>query len=616
MLEIKRYHFDSILSIVLIIILVLHYAKFLSIFDTNILAITAILGTLPVLWSAVRSIFEDDWASMDTLASIALIFSLLANQWSSAVFISLMLAAARILGDLTQAQMKKSIKGLLKLRPDKVQVERGEKIEIIPLMQVMIGDVVVVDLSDRIPVDGIVISGNASVDESSLTGESLPIEKTVGSKVYSSTLVMNGGMRIKTELVGKDTTLERIINLVESARSEKPKTQTLGEKFGKIYLISMIILSGVLFLVTHNLMLVLAVVLVVCADDIAVAIPIAYLRGISAAAHRGIIIKGAMHLETLGKAQIFVFDKTGTLTRGKLAVSNIVPAEGYTERDVLEFGIFAAERSKHPIDLAVMTYALSHGVVKQELDSFEEISGKGIKVQKSGNTVVLGRETFLKSENIIFSPELEKKASELSDKGLSISYVAKNGKTIGFAAVSDEIKSNAKQAIEELKSLGVKKVVMLTGDNERVARNVAEKLGITDFRSGLLPEDKVNTIKELHKEGIVVMVGDGVNDAAALSVAHVGIAMGAMGVDGAIESAEIVLMRDDLTKIAETIRLARKVEKVSIQDFWIWGITNTAGLAFVFGGLIGPSGAAAYNFISDFFPLMNSVRVRTNKIAE
>lgn len=612
----KRHHFDSALSIVLIIVLVLHYFKYTAGIDAYFLMLMAILGTLPVFWSAIKSIREGEWASMDTLASIALIFSLLAKEWASAVFISLMLAAARILGDLTEVQMKKSIKGLLKLRPDNVKVARNGKIETIPLIQIIKGDIVVLDLSDRIPVDGVVIEGNATVDESSLTGESLPIEKTVGSKVYSSTLVSSGNIRIKTELVGKETTLERIINLVESARAEKPKTQTMGEKFGKIYLISMLLVSALIFIITHNLLLVLSVVLVVCADDIAVAIPIAYLRGISAAARQGIIIKGAMHMETLGKAQIFVFDKTGTLTKGKLAVSNIIPAYGFIESQVLEAGILVSSRSKHPIDLAITKYAEEKGLIKQEPDSVEEISGKGIVAHKGGETIILGREAFIKSQNINVSEELGKKAFEFSNNGLSVSFVAKNGITIGFVAVADKVKSNAKQAIEELKSLGVKKVIMLTGDNESVARNVAEQLGITDFRSGLLPEDKVKVVKELHQEGIVVMVGDGVNDAAALSMANVGVAMGAMGVDGAIESAEIVLMRDDLTKIAETIRLARKVSQVSVQDFYIWGVTNTVGLAFVFGGLIGPSGAALYNFVSDFFPLLNSVRVRTNKIAE
>lgn len=611
MFGIPRYKLDLVLSVVLVLILGLHYARLLSAFDAYFLLGAAIIGTLPVFWSAARAVYEREWASMDMLASIALAFSLFAAQWSSAVFIALMLAAARILGSLTAERVEKSITGLLKLRPDTVKVEQHGRIETIPLAEVKEGDIVVVDLGERVPIDGTIINGSAAIDESSLTGESLPVEKTSGAKVYSSTLVANGNIHIQTERVGKETTLERIIALVESARAEKPKTQTLGEKFGKAYLIGVFICATVLLVATQNISLVLAVVLVVCADDIAVAIPIAYLRGISAAAKRGVIVKGARHLELLGKAQIIVFDKTGTLTKGKLAVSEVVAAAGHSEKEVLEAGVLAARRSKHPLSRAFVAHALSNGVVGSEPESVEEVSGKGIIAHTSNETVMIGRESFLEFQGITIPAELKMKSTTHSSEGRSVSYIAHNNTAIGFVAVSDEVKENAKMAIAELKRLGIAKVVMLTGDNEHVARSVAGQIGIDDFRAALLPEDKVGVIKELLNEGVVVMVGDGVNDAAALSVANVGVAMGALGVDGAIESAEIVLMRDDLMTIPETMQLAHQVTRVSVEDFWIWGITNVAGLALVFGGFMGPSGAAAYNFISDFFPLFNSFRVRT-----
>lgn len=610
MLRITRYHIDSALAVILILVLGLHYTKFSGSFDAVLIIVAAVFGTVPVFWSAIQAVREREWASMDMLASIALAFSLIALQWASAVFIALMLAAARILDDLTQERMERSIKGLLKLRPNTAKVERNGKLETVLLAGVRAGEVVVVDLGERIPIDGLVLSGEAAVDESSLTGESLPVEKAPGAKAYSSTLISSGSLRIKTERVGKDTTLERIIALVESARAEKPKAQTLGERFGKVYLIAVFIISALLLAATRNVPLVLSVVLVVCADDIAVAIPIAYLRAIGAAARRGVIVKGALHLETLGKARVIVFDKTGTLTKGKLAVSRVVPAAGQTERRTLEVGALAAQRSKHPLSRAVVAYAAAQGTAEQEPDSVEEVSGKGIVAHVKNSTAMIGREAFLKDKHIVIPEELKDKAVELSNTGQSVAYVAHNNVAVGFFAVSDEVKHNAKHAIAELKRLGVAEVVMLTGDNEQVARTVAHAIGIDDFRAGLLPEGKVDVIKELHKKGIVVMVGDGVNDAAALSAAHVGIAMGAMGVEGAIESAEIVLMRDDLMAISETMRLARSVARVSAEDFGIWGVTNIAGLALVFGGVIGPPGAAAYNFISDFFPLLNSLRVR------
>jgi len=614
MWRIPRYKFDSALSVILVLVLALHYARLLSGFDEYFLLGAAVVGTLPVFWSAACAVRAREWASMDMLASIALAFSFFAAQWSSAVFIALMLAAARILSSLTQERVEKSITGLLKLRPNTAKVEQHGRTETILLAEVKEGDIVVVDLGERVPIDGTIIDGSAALDESSLTGESLPIEKTSGAKVYSSTLVTNGNIHVQTERVGKDTTLERIIALVQSARAEKPKTQTLGEKFGKAYLILVFICSIVLLVITRNISLVLAVVLVVCADDIAVAIPIAYLRGISAAAKRGVIIKSARHLETLGNAQIVVFDKTGTLTKGKLAVAAVVAAADHTEGEVIEAGMLTSRRSKHPLSRAVVAYAVLQGVTGSEPESIEEISGRGIIAHAGNETFIIGRESFIELQGIAIPAELKEKADVHSNEGRSVSYISHNNSVIGFVAVSDEVKENAKMAIAELKRLGIAKVVMLTGDNEHVARSVAEQIGIDDFRASLLPEDKVEVVKELRREGIVVMVGDGVNDAAALSAAHVGVAMGALGVDGAIESAEIVLMRDDLMTISETMQLAHQVTRVSVEDFWIWGITNVAGLALVFAGFIGPSGAAAYNFISDFFPLFNSLRVRTRVI--
>lgn len=608
--HIPRYQLDSLLSGILVLTLAAHYAHLLSRWDTVILLSVATIGVLPVFWSAFVALREREWASMDMLASIALAFSLFAAQWASAIFITLMLAAARILSSLTKERTERSITGLLKLRPETAKAERSGKLEVIPVGDIKTGDILVVDLGERMPIDGIVIGGEAAIDESSLTGESLPVEKSVGTKVFSSTLVVNGNMRVRAERVGKDTTLERIIALVESARAEKPKTQTLGERFGKAYLLLMFAGSLLILAVTRDMALVLSIVLVVCADDIAVAIPIAYLRALGAAAKRGVIIKGARHLETLGNAKIIVFDKTGTLTKGAIAITAVIAADGRDEKSVLEAGSLAAKRSPHPVSRALVAYAAERGIHSTEPESVEEVGGSGIIASAQGHTTMVGRDSFYELRGIAIPDVLREKAGAHSREGRSISYIARDAAVIGFVAASDSVKDNARQAIRELKLLGFKKIVMLTGDNASVARNIAREISIEDVRASLLPEHKVAAVRELCREGITVMVGDGVNDAAALSAAHVGIAMGAMGVDGAIESAEIVLMKDDLMTIAETVRLARQVTQVSMQDFWIWGVTNAAGLALVFAGFIGPSGAAAYNFISDFFPLMNSGRIR------
>jgi Cd2+/Zn2+-exporting ATPase len=604
------YRVDIALSLFLLVALFSHYLKLIPSFDSAVLIVFTVLGTLPIFVSAVQSLREREWASMDMLASIALFFSIVTHEWSSAVFISLMLSSSRILGDITERKTRKSIDSLLKLRPDTAKVEVNGSIREIRTEEVKVGDVVVVDVGEYIPIDGVVVDGEASVNESSLTGESFPVEKSITTKVSSGTFVVTGSIRIKTLLVGKDTTLEKIITLVETAQTEKPQTQTLGEKFGKFYLVFSFIGSLVIYFITHDLRLVLAVVLVVCADDIAVAIPLGYLRAIGSAAKHGVIVKGGKHLETLGKIDVIVFDKTGTLTTGKLKVTAAYVTDTSSIEELMRLGGIVSRRSHHPLAKAVTEYVEGKGEKEIFPDEADVIEGKGVVATFNTIEIVLGREMLMKERGCAFDESIIKKAEEYELVGESVTYIAKNGEVIGFFAAGDTIKHDAKKTVEALYALGIKKVIMLSGDNERVARSVANTIGIKDVHANLLPEDKLNRLRELHKNHKVAMVGDGVNDAAALSLSHVGIAMGALGSDSAIESAEIVLMHDNLSAIPRTIQLARDVHNVSIQDFGIWIVTNAFGLLLVFTGVIGPSGAAAYNFISDFFPLLNSVRVR------
>jgi heavy metal translocating P-type ATPase len=410
--------------------------------------------------------------------------------------------------------------------------------------------------------------------------------------------------------VGKDTTLEKIIELVKSSREQRSKIYTLAERFGKAYLICIFLAATLLLIYTKDATFVLAVVLVVCADDVAIAIPLAYLAAIGSAAKKGVIVKGSAHLEALGRATTFVFDKTGTLTMGKLSVSGIYCVGQCSEEEIIRYSAIASRGSDHPLSKAIVAYAEAHGAKNILPDASHSIGGKGIVATHAGEHITVGRIAFLESEGIPVPDDVREEAGRLGDQGMSVSLTAKNGSVLGIIGLHDEIKKDAKQSLDLLRSYGATRIVMMTGDNEHVAKAVAEKLGITEFYAGLLPEDKVARIKQFMKESEVVMVGDGVNDAAALSSATVGVAMGAIGYDTAIESAEIVLMRDDLLQIPNTVRLARHVHGISIQDFYIWGATNAFGLALVFAGFIGPSGAAAYNFISDFFPLANSLRAR------
>jgi len=601
---------DVILTIFLLIVLLIEGLRIINFkIDNQLIIIVAIIGTLPVLYSALKAILK--WKiSIDLLASVALIFSLLEHEWLSAIFINLMLTSARLLLAYNEARARKNLESLLKLKPTKIKVKTEAGINEVDYLDVKVGDIVLIDLGERIPVDGIVVSGGASLDESSLTGESMPVNKTVGDKVASSGLIVSGNLMIRTEKVAGDTTLEKIIKMVEQAQVDKPDIHTVAEKFATWYLIIIFLVTILLYFYTHNLTLILAILLVICADDIAVAMPLTFLTAISFSARKGIIIKGASFLEALKDVKVIFVDKTGTLTKGKLKVERFVSDLKDTS-EALKYAGICAELSDHPMSKAVLSFSSTFRNKKEMMpDSFSEISGNGVKAVFAGKELIFGRKSFLEINNIKLNEEVFEKAKIEEERGFNVTFLSYAGNYIGFFVIADEIKENIKKTMMELRVLGVEKIIMLTGDNERVAKRIKEVTGITDFYANLLPEQKLEHIKNsLNDKYKVAMIGDGINDAAALSLADVGIAMGGIGYDVAIESADIVLIKDDFSKVAEMIKLSKYVMKIAEQDFWIWGFSNVIGLALVFLGILAPTGASAYNFLTDFLPLFNSTRI-------
>jgi len=611
MKKIKFQNFDKFLLAALTVVLIGHYAKIIPVkTDEVLLTFFASIAALPVLVSAYKSL-KNKKITVDLLASVALIVSILSRQWASAVFINLMLTSARIFSDYTENRSRSAIKSLLKLKPDRVKVKKRNRVIETAVSKIKKGDLIVIELGDRIPVDGRVVDGEAQIDQSSLTGESAPVGKKKGDSVLSSTLNISGSLVINAEKVGKDTTFEKIIKLVEQSQRDKSSINTLAEKFASWYVAISIVGAALLYILSRNMSLVLSVLLVTCADDIAVAIPMAFSAAIGRAAKRGIIIKGGDFLEGLIKVKTIVFDKTGTITRGALKVEKIVPLAGFKKNDVLKLAGMAEFYSEHPVAKAVIRNANENHLEFQKPEKFQEYPGKGSTAIYKNKQIVCGKMPFLKELDIKVSEEgakvLERIKKEGSSSTLLVSYA---GQLAGIITLADELRPETKRTILELKKMGVQKMVMLTGDNESVAKAVAKKIGINKFHANLLPEDKLKYIREyLNKKGKVAMVGDGVNDAAALTLADIGIAMGAIGSDTAIEAADIALMQDDLSKIPEAFELGKTVAKISRQDFWIWGIVNVVGLSLVFGRIIGPEGAAAFNFITDFFPILNSVRL-------
>lgn len=574
-----------------------------------ILAVAAALGTLFVLVNAFISL-KAGKLSVDLLAATALIASLASKEMAAAAFINLMLASARIFSRYTEGRAKAAIQSLMKLRPEKVRLQQPGGIILVPIERVREGDIVVAEAGDRIPIDGTIVEGEANIDQSSLTGESVPIAKSKGDKVYSATFNVSGSLIIRAEKVGKDTTLQKIINLVESSQKEKSEIRTTAERFTAWYIAVVIVGSVLIYAISHNFPLVLSLLLVVCADDIAIAIPVTFLGSIGYAARRGVIIKGGKFLEAISETKTVIVDKTGTLTKGKLKVYRVEFFGRYKEKEFLLLASASESLSSHPVSKAVLNYAESKGVKPERPDKFHEIPGRGTRAVYHGKLLCSGKVSFIEEMGFLLSDKEKVKINEAEESGLSITVFGYNGKVAGFVAYADEIRPSVASAFKKLKNLGVESIVMLTGDNEKAAGMIAKQAGISDYRANLTPAEKVESIKKRIRKGSrVVMIGDGVNDAAALAVADIGIAMGAIGSDAAIEAADIALMHDNFSLIPEMIKLGRWTMKVVKQDFIIWGIVNVVGITLVFAGALGPRGASAYNFLTDFLPFFNSLKI-------
>lgn len=619
--SLEKYQFltlDGALFAVLASTLAVHYLNayfnfFYYQIDDFILAALAALATLPVFKNTFEAL-KNKKITIDLLAGIALIFSLVSREWASATFISLMLTSARILDSYTENRSRRAIQGLLKLKPKTARIQAGDKVIVVNIKKLKRGDLVLVELGERIPIDGVVIKGEATVDQSSLTGESLPMEKNASDQVFSSTVVVSGNLLVRAEKIGKETTLEKIIELVEKAAANKPRITTMADAFTSWYVLLMLAASVILYLVSGNLALVLAVVLVVCADDIAIAIPLAFLAAIGHAAKRGVIVKGGEFLEGLNKAKVIVADKTGTLTLGKLKVENLFTFGNWKSRDILTFAAAISTLSSHPSSKAILRYASGQSVAAQSPEEFREYSGKGAEAIFGGKKIAIGKPSFLQELDVRITEHESHDIEREKSKGFNTTLIAYDTELAGFFTLVDELRPEARKVVAELKKAGIEKFVMLTGDNEKIAERIAKEVGITEYHADLLPEDKLNYLKKyLNPDYKVIAIGDGVNDAALLNAADIGIAMGGIGADVTVESGDIVLMQDNLAQVSETMRLAQYTKKVAVQDFIIWAMTNAAGLSMVFSGkvplILLPTAASAYNFITDFIPIINSIRL-------
>ncbi len=577
------------------------------------LIVVAIAGSLETAWNAIESLIGRK-ISIDTFNIFALVVSFATSEFQSAAFIVLMLSVASILNWRTASRSKEAVKELLKLKPLVALLEENGVTKEISAKNIKKGDTLIVKSGARIPCDGIVVFGNALLNESSVSGESALIQKVPGDIVASGTLNEEGVIKVRASFVGKDSTIERMIALVREAQKHKSRTEKLADKFATFFLPFVIVSGALTYYLTRNASMTAALFLIACADDIAVAIPLAMSAAIGKAAKRGVIVKGGQSFDALGKMTALVIDKTGTLTYGTLSVEKISIQPHINEEGFWRALGIAEKFSEHPIARAVMHEATKHIKDIPDPERFILYKGSGVSAILGSDEIIVGSERIIEEARIPISQDFKDNiALQKETYGKTTSFVFINNVYTGFIVLADIPRSEAKESVAGLKKLGIGRIIMFTGDNVATAAYIASQLGIEEFRASMTPEQKLRELETLTRQHVVGMVGDGINDAPALSRAHVGIAMGNTGTAVAVESADIVILSDDLSRIPEMVILARSVQSVVRGDIVIWLITNALGFWLVLSGIAGPVLAAFYNFITDFLPPLNSARLFRKK---
>ncbi|SMO66107.1 Cd2+/Zn2+-exporting ATPase [Gracilimonas mengyeensis] len=565
--------------------------------------------------------------NIELLVSIAAIGGLLIGiYWESAAVTFLFLLGGW-LESRTLQNTRKTLKNLVELVPETATIVREDETETIPAQEVEKDMLVQVKPGGRIPVDGKVESGESSVDESAITGESIPVDKKQGSKVFAGTINQNGRIFVRAGKAGADTTLAKIIRRVEEAQDAKAPTQRFIERFARWYTPGIVGLSVISFIITQNIELAITLLVIGCPGALVISTPISVITGIGRAAKEGILIKGGEYLENAGKISALAFDKTGTLTQGKPKVTEVfslqskkVP-DGFekeveseiTEDEVLYWAGIAESGSEHPLAKAILEEARNRQEVP-EADSFQSYTGFGVSAGYLENEILVGNPSFMKEKNIRVDDEALQHIEALSGKGRTVVLVAKNGELIGGLGLFDTIRPDAPSAIRKLREIGIEELVMLTGDTDSTAQSIAEEVGIKTIYSRMFPEDKHKIIEQLKADGHrVAMVGDGINDALALTDADIGIAMGAAGTDVAIESADIALMADDLTKIPEALSISKLTLRNIRQNVVIALITVAALLTGVFAGEVHMAGGMLIHELSVMLVILNGMRLKWMK---
>ncbi len=575
-------------------------------FDFAVLPV--LLGGAAIAYPTLVTMIERRRLTAGTLVVIAVVGSAYVGEYMAAAVISFMMLAGEFLEELTLQRTRDAVRALAQLAPDVAWLERGGAWVLVSLEEVAPGDHVLVRPGDRVPVDGTVVSGEASLSEATITGEAMPVDKSAGARVFAGTTSRSGAVVVRADRVGHETTLGRIVEVVRAAQEQKGAAARTADRFAAYFTPAILGIGALVWVFSHDLLRVMAVLLIACPCALVLATPTAVVASVGNAARRGVLIKGGVALEAAGRVATVAFDKTGTLTTGNPVVVAVLPLAGKTPDQVLRMAGVAELRSEHPLGRAIVAAAQASGITLADPERFTMTFGQGVEAFWAGSRIEVGNHRILGEDD-----PASRILAEQERQGRTALVVRVDGVAWGVVSLADVLRPRARQAIDLLREMGIRRVVMLTGDHEVTAQAIARQAGIGEVRAGLLPQQKLAVIRDLQAEGsVVAMAGDGVNDAPALVLADVGVAMAAAGTDVALESADIALMGDDLTLLPEALALSRRALAVIRQNIWGFAVAaNVVGIALAGGGFLSPIGAAVVHNLASVLVVANSARLLT-----
>ncbi len=563
----------------------------------------AVILAMPIVWTAIKDLVKGK-VYMNELVALAILAAIAGGDFQTAGIIAFFLLLTIIIETRTASGAQRSIEELIKLTPSTARVLRNGAEYNVEALDLKVGDIVRVRAGDNFPVDGRILKGESTVNQASITGESVPVDKAVGDDVFAGTQNLTGGVEIEVTKVGEDTTLGRVKDMILAAEGSRTPIVRIIDRYASYYTPAVLMLAAVTWWFSgHNMNQVITLMVIACPCAVVLATPTAVVAAVAAAARLGILIKNVAHLELAAKIRTFVFDKTGTLTNGLLSVVRLNPFEGTEPAELLTLAASAEQYSNHPTGKAMQKLAAEAGLTMRQTDGFEEIHGKGVSATVDGKKCLIGRATWLETLGFAIPQEDAEAAN------MSIVYVAYDGKLLGWLGLRDKLRNEAPKMISDLRALGVRNCAMVTGDRKSVAEAVAAQLNIDEFRSECLPEGKVEYVKQAAEHSIVAVVGDGVNDAPALAEGDLGIAMGAIGSDVAINSASIALMTNDLRRIPALVALSRKMCIIMNQNVFVGFLFVVGGMIMALLGVLTPVAAAMLHTFSTILIIFNSARL-------